>query len=191
MRNIFTSLIVIICISCGNEPIPKPKAFLRLEYPKPIYKEINSNNLPFTFAKNSVVTNIKSIKASGDKKTIGLDLEYPSLKATIYLTYKAIDRDNFKIFLKDAKNITQSHAKKAEAIVAQPYSNFKHLVYGTLYEIEGNVASQSQFYVTDSINHFLTGSLYFFVKPNHDSILPAVNYINKDIRHLMETIKWK
>ena len=64
-------------------------------------------------------------------------------------------------------------------------------VYGVFTEVKGDVASQAQFYVTDSINHFLTGSLYFYAKPNYDSILPAVDYLGKDIRHIMETIQWK
>ena len=87
--------------------------------------------------------------------------------------------------------MTQSHAIKADAITKQPFANFENRVYGMLYEIEGNAASQSQFYVTDSVNHFLTGSLYFNVKPNYDSILPAAHYIKEDIQHIMETLKWK
>ena len=59
------------------------------------------------------------------------------------------------------------------------------------YEVGGNAASQSQFYLTDSTEHFLTGSLYFYAKPNYDSILPAAKYLEKDIRHIMETVKWK
>ena len=59
------------------------------------------------------------------------------------------------------------------------------------YEVGGNAASQSQFYVTDSTEHFLTGSLYFYAKPNYDSILPAAKYLEKDIKHIMETVKWK
>ena len=60
-----------------------------------------------------------------------------------------------------------------------------------LYEIGGNAASQSQFYLTDSIRHFVTGSLYFYAKPNYDSILPASEYLKNDIKHIMESLKWK
>jgi len=58
------------------------------------------------------------------------------------------------------------------------------------YEIDGNAASQAEFYITDSTKHFLTGSLYFNQRPNFDSIMPAAAYIKKDMRHLMETLKW-
>jgi gliding motility-associated lipoprotein GldD len=53
------------------------------------------------------------------------------------------------------------------------------------------VASPAQFYVTDSVQHFLVGSLYFYAKPNYDSILPAANYLQKDMVQIMETIVWK
>ena len=59
------------------------------------------------------------------------------------------------------------------------------------YEVGGNAASQSQFYVTDSMRHFLTGSLYFYAKPNYDSILPAAHYLQQDIKHIMETVQWQ
>lgn len=190
MKNIFLLLTIVLSISCDNDPLPKPKAFLRLDYPKPKYKEVKSN-LPFTFEKNSLADNIGVIKSSKDKKTLGLEVVYPSIKGTIYLTYKKIDSVSLQLFINDAQSITQAHAKKADAITKQSFANFEQSVYGMFYEVDGNVASQAQFYLTDSINHFLTGSLYFYVKPNYDSILPAADYLKKDIQHIMETLKWK
>jgi len=191
MKNLSFFLLLVICVSCGNDSfIPKPKAFLRLEYPKPQYQEVDID-LPFTFEKNSLANNFGNVKSSSNKKTIGLEVTYPSIKATIFLTYKKIDSSNLQLFIKDARNITESHAKKAEGIKPFEYENFENKVYGMFYEVDGNVASQAQFYVTDSINHFLTGSLYFYIKPNYDSILPAADYLKKDIQHIMETLKWK
>jgi gliding motility-associated lipoprotein GldD len=190
MRTIITLFAIILFASCGNDPVPKPKAFLRLEYPKAEYKEVNSQ-LPFSFEKNNLTNDIDTIKISRDKKTLGIDIIYPNLKGTIFITYKKIQNNNLEPYLLDAQNITQKHAQKADEIVEQPYINLKHRVFGMLYEVGGNAASQSQFYVTDSINHFVTGSLYFYAKPNYDSILPAANYLKKDIQHIMETIKWK
>jgi len=190
MKNIFLLLTIVLSISCDNDPLPKPKAFLRLDYPKPKYKEVKTN-LPFTFEKNSLADNIGVIKSSKDKKTLGLEVVYSSIKGTIYLTYKKIDSDSLQLFINNAQSITQAHAKKADAITKQSFANFEQSVYGMFYEVDGNVASQAQFYLTDSINHFLTGSLYFYVKPNYDSILPAADYLKKDIQHIMETLKWK
>lgn len=183
-------LAVIGLVSCKKETIPKPKGLLRLEYPNPKYKKIDIQ-LPFVFEKNQLSSTIKNIKASQDNSTLGLEVNYPSLKGTIYLTYKKIEGSNLNLYLKDAQNITQTHTVKADEIFETPYLNSNHKVYGMFYEVGGNAASQSQFYVTDSINHFITGSLYFYAKPNYDSILPAADYLKKDVQHIMETIRWR
>lgn len=192
MKKLHTLLIVIGCFSCGEDYVPKPKAYLRLEYPNAKYVDDNLD-LPFSFEKNLLATKVVSKELKAATKSHGVNLEYPSLKGTIFLTYKAIDNDknNLKAFLKDAQKFTLEHTQKADEIPAYPYENKKYKVYGVLSEVKGNAASQAQFYVTDSVNHFLTGSLYFYVKPNYDSILPAANYLQKDIRHIMETVTWK
>jgi gliding motility-associated lipoprotein GldD len=43
------------------------------------------------------------------------------------------------------------------------------------YQVDGNAATNSQFYATDSTKHFLT-AVYFYAKPNFDSIMPAASY---------------
>lgn len=180
-----------LMLACGNDAIPKPKAFLRLEYPKPDYKEVYVS-LPFTFEKNKLAERIRSIKADSTNNIYGIDIDYPSLKGTIYLTYKKVSsKEQLINYIKDAQNLTQKHVIKADEIAEQPYINKEHQVFGMFYEVGGNAASQSQFYVTDSTKHFLNGSLYFYAKPNYDSILPAVVYLKNDIKHIMETLKWE
>jgi gliding motility-associated lipoprotein GldD len=192
-HNIYLVLFVLaICVSCGEDVVPKPKAYLRLDYPEAKYAKANLD-LPFLFENNMLATKISSKKVIATTESFGVNLEYPTLRGTIFLTYKAIEKDekNLIDFLRDAQNFTQKHTVKADEIKEKEYSNMQDKVYGMLYEIGGNAASQSQFYVTDSVNHFLTGSLYFYAKPNYDSILPAAHYLQKDIQHIMETIKWK
>ena len=64
-------------------------------------------------------------------------------------------------------------------------------VYGTVIELGGNAASLLQFYMTDSTKNFLRGSLYFYAAPNKDSLQPVVDYIKKDIFHIVQTLQWK
>ncbi len=178
-------------LACGNDPIPKPKAYLRLEYPKPDYKTVDVT-LPFTFEKNKLAERIRSIKMDSINNIYGVDIDYPTLKGTIYLTYKNVtSREQLMNLIRDAQNLTQKHVIKADEIVEQPYLNKEHKVFGMFYEVGGNAASQSQFYVTDSTKHFLNGSLYFYAKPNYDSIYPAAIYLKNDIQHIMESLKWK
>lgn len=183
-------LMVILCLSCGEDAVPKPKGLLRLDYPTPVYKETDLD-LPFTFEMNTLAQPLKKIKEDDKNKTFGINVNYPSLKGTIFLTYIQVTEKNLIPLIRDSQNLTQEHTQKADAIEGDLYENKTHNVYGMFYEIGGNAASQSQFYVTDSLNHFLNGSLYFYTKPNYDSILPAADYLKKDIRHIMETLKWK
>ncbi|MBT8303859.1 MAG: gliding motility lipoprotein GldD [Bacteroidia bacterium] len=189
MRRSLIILLTIIMFSCGEDPIPKPKAFLRLDYPEAQYVKINPD-LPFTLEKNLLANDRANVKKAGDDASYGMDIEYRPLKGTIYLTYKKVNKENLMTYLRDAQNFTQKHTQKADEIIEQVYENKERKVYGMFYEVGGNAASQSQFYVTDSSDHFVTGSLYFYAKPNYDSILPAADYLKKDIQHIMETIEW-
>ena len=192
IRNFILFCFALVCFSCGEDYVPKPKAQLRLDYPKAKYADTNLN-LPFVFETNALAENIKIKKVDAPTESYGVNLEYPTMKGTIFLTYKAIgnNENNLWDFLRDAQNFTQKHTIKADEIPVTPYENTERKVYGAFAEVKGDVASPAQFYVTDSVNHFLTGSLYFYAKPNYDSILPASNYLQKDIKHLMETLKWK
>lgn len=93
--------------------------------------------------------------------------------------------------LTEVEKLTFKHTIKADAITPKIYENKNKRVFATLYVVEGNVATNIQFKATDSTKNVLAGALYFDVKPNYDSILPAVNYLKKDITHLMETLTWK
>lgn len=167
--------------SCEDQPIPKPKAQMRLEYPQGASSPLETENFRFNY--NELATpNLDSETA--------FSLEYPDMKGAIFLNYKKVD-DNLEKLIVDAKRLSYEHALKADNIVEQPYVNPDKQVYGALFEVQGNAASQSQFFVTDSTEHFLTGSVYFYVKPNYDSILPAAAYLQNDIRRIIETLEWK
>ncbi|GLB50774.1 gliding motility lipoprotein GldD [Neptunitalea lumnitzerae] len=169
-------------ISC-EETLPKPNAMLRLEYPQPEYESFQLPSCPYTFE--------KSYLAFADKPNgCSVNLVYPKMKGTIYLSYRNVQGD-IKQLLTDVQKLTYEHVVKADNIVEQPYVNADAKKYGMFYEVSGNAASQSQFYLTDSVSHFITGSIYFDSKPNYDSILPAAVYLREDVRKIMESLEWK
>jgi gliding motility-associated lipoprotein GldD len=169
-------------LSCKEEVLPKPSSYLRLDYPEAKYANFE-NECPYAFEINSA-----AIVKKG--KNCDLTITYPKMKATIYLTYKPVTK-NINELLRDAQKLTFEHVIKADDILEQPYLNPDKKVYGMFYQVEGNAATNSQFYVTDSTKHFVTGSVYFYAKPNYDSIMPAASYIKNDMQRLMETLKWK
>lgn len=184
MRNIFLIFFsgFFFLISCNKDILPKPKAYLSLEYPAKAYKKLALNR-PYTF-------NVLKSTTIIDEKNNWLKITYPNLKASIDITYRPIE-NNLKELLTESEKLVFKHAVKAEQIIPKDFVNAKKRTFGSMYEITGNAASQIQFHVTDSTKNFIKGSLYFYVKPNYDSILPAVAYIKEDILHLIETLEWK
>ena len=183
MRFLIVLLFSIIVLSCNEDVVIKPKAQLRLDYSNANYKAFE-NNCPYRFSINDKVIVQR-------KNNCGMNLKYPKMNATLYVTYQKVNESNLDSLLRDAQKLTYEHAIKAESIPEQPFVNPKHKVYGMFYMINGNAATQAQFYATDSLRHFLTGALYFETKPNFDSLYPAVVYLRNDIRKLMETLEWK
>ncbi len=175
--------IIMLTASCGGDTVPKPQAFLRLDYPMGTYVPYDGS-CPFTFPYNSLA----QIK---DKGNCNLTIEYPKMKATVFLTYKEVTDDNLNDLLRDAQKLTYEHVIKADGIGEQAFIRPENKVYGMFYQVGGDAATNAQFYVTDSVKHFLTGSMYFYAKPNYDSIMPAASYIKDDIRTMMEYLKWK
>ncbi len=189
MKNIafkfFLVGILPLFFSCGGEVLPKPKAMLRLSYPAPKYEQLVLP-CPYTFEKNKE----SDFTTARHNKQCWFNLEYQKQRATMYISYFSI-HNNLDSLLRDAQNLTQEHVVKADGILQEPYVDQENKVYGMFYEVSGDAASQSQFYVTDSLQHFIVGSIYFKTRPNYDSILPAANYLRNDMKHLMETIRWK
>lgn len=180
-------LVTLVFASCKDDVLPKPKGYLKLDYPEASYKTYESD-CPFTFDVNSMV---EVEKPKGQQHYCGINLSYPTLKGKIHLTYLAVDEDLLKKSLRDAQNLTQEHTHKAESIKPILYDNEEQQAFGMVYEVEGDAASPVQFYVTDNNKHFLRGAAYFNVKPNYDSILPAAFYLKKDVQKLMESLQWK
>ncbi|MBT8184404.1 MAG: gliding motility lipoprotein GldD [Eudoraea sp.] len=174
-------VLFILTGSCREEPLPKPKAMLRLEFPNTAGGLLQTDNFEFE------LNTLAEVKEQDDSS---LTLEYPMMKGSIFITYKNVD-GNIEKLLSDAQKLSYEHVVKADAIDPKEFINDKDKVYGMFYEVKGDAASQAQFYATDSLTHFLTGSLYFYAKPNYDSIYPAAVYLQNDIQRIMETLKWK
>ena len=177
-----TFILMLFFMSCNEETLPKPKAQLRLEYSEPAYKTVDSS-CPYRFEASE-----KARVKFNSKCWVNID--YPELRASIDITYRPV-KNNIRELLREAEKLTFNHAIKADGISSIPYENNEHRTYGAVFEVTGNAASPLQFHLTDSLKNFITGAVYFNVEPNYDSVLPAVKYIERDIRHLMETLEWK
>jgi len=164
---------------------PKPYAYFRIDFADKAYRSYDGDcPYRFEYAEQSV------IYPGEDPNPCWINIHYPVHDATIYLTYKAMD-NNLVDMTEDAREFAYQHTVKAESIKELSFDNDSLNAYGIIYNLTGNVASPVQFYMTDSLQHFLRGALYFNTRPNKDSLAPVIDYIRKDIVHLMETTAWK
>ncbi|PKP40770.1 MAG: gliding motility lipoprotein GldD [Bacteroidetes bacterium HGW-Bacteroidetes-13] len=182
MKFVVNVFILLSLVACKDAVLPKPKALLSLEYPTAVYDTLDLEE-PYLFQKNKTSEVVK-------ESNHDIRIDYPLQKGSIFISYKPV-LNNLDSLLRDAQNFTQKHVVKAESISEQVFVNSENRVFGMLYEVTGNAASQTQFYLTDSIHHFVIGSVYFEARPNYDSILPAAAYLAKDVKTLMETFRWK
>jgi gliding motility-associated lipoprotein GldD len=108
----------------------------------------------------------------------------------LHLSYKTVN-NNIDKYLNDSHEFANKHQVKATGLDEIPIIRDSSKVYGLFFDISGNTASSLQFYLTDSTRHFLRGALYFNSVPNIDSLKIVVDFIKKDMLHLINTTKWK
>lgn len=179
------SLFVFFLPSCGEdvpEYYPKPRGYMRLEFPDKEFKQYEGD-CGFSFE-------IPSYFSVVDKEVgCNKDIIIERFNAQLFLTYVPVDT-NLDMNVEYSRKLVYDHSIKAdeiqEAVVRYP----ENRAYGMKYNIVGNAASPYQFYVTDSVDHFLRGALYFNARPNYDSLKPSLEYVLEDIDHLIETVSW-
>jgi gliding motility-associated lipoprotein GldD len=176
----------LLIYSCGGSSVPKPRGHFRIDFPEKHYTRFDSV-CPFTFD-YPVYGKIR--KEPGLDEFCWFNIEFPDYRGKLHLSYMEID-DNLRLLTEDAHKLAYKHSVKADAIEEKLWINEEKNVYGIIYLISGDAASSVQFFVTDSLSHYLRGSLYFDAVPNKDSLAPVINFFREDVVHLIETLEWK
>lgn len=190
---LFFAVLLLIESGCRKEAaVPKPKGYFRIDLPEKEYVSLNTKegipDLPFSF-EIPVYGNINF--GSGSPEEEGwFNIEFPAYKAIIYLTYKPLKNDFAAIMEQTYRMNVKNHITRADAIKQLEFNNEDAKVYGILYDLKGNAATAVQFYATDSVRHYMRGSLYFDAEPNADSLAPVIDFLREDIKHLVETLNW-
>lgn len=185
---------VIGLFSCGrSDPTPKPKGYYKIELPQKKYRQYTSDVCPFSF-EYPAYAEVQQDSVFFDRtppNPCWLNLSFPQFSGTIHISYKEIrEGDNLVNLIEDMHELTFKHTLKAEYIDKRRIRGNQQNVTGLMYEVGGNAASSTQFFVTDSTNHFLRGALYFNTSPNEDSLAPVVKFIKKDIHQMVKTFEW-
>ena len=181
--------------SCSNESIatPKPRSYPRIIYPEKKYVGFDTGFCSFTFEYPAYADIIQDTSFFGEKPedACWFNIYVPQFQSLIFCTYYPLGRKNsLNRVVNDAYKLAGVHNKKANFIDEIPVK-LPGNVSGTIFEIEGPVASTYQFFLTDSTRHFLRGALYFNARTNQDSLAPVVDFMKKDVMHLINTFQWK
>ena len=178
--------------SCGSDaiPTPKPLAYFRINFPEKKYS-VFRDSCPFEFEYPSEYALVLP-DSETNAEPCWKNIVYPQFRAEINLSYKHIDsKADLEKYLDDSWSLATKHQVKASGMQETPVRRDSSKVYGLMFGIEGNSASNLQFYVTDSSQHFVRGALYFFAHPNYDSLSPVIAFLKKDVERMISTIKWK
>lgn len=176
-------------IACGGDYYPKPRGNFRIDLPEREYIVFDTT-FPYSF-EFPVYARLYLNPAKGVDHDYWMDIDFPRFRGKVHLSYKTIN-DNLYEYIEDTRTMALKHISKASGIKTDTYFNDSEYVYGLTYAIDGvEAASPFQFYVTDSTKHFVRGALYFGVVPNNDSLAPVIEFLKEDIRHMIESFKWK
>lgn len=180
--------VVGLWLSACNQPYPRLYGYYRIDLTEATYKK-SKTDIPCSFD-CSTQAKITPNSYQKDQKN-WIDISYPKLNANIHCSYKSITPAEFRKITEESRELVYKHTIKAESINERLFENADAHVYGILYDISGNTASPTQFFLTDSVSHFFRGALYFNNLPNFDSIQPVYEFIHKDIIQLIESFSWK
>ena len=176
-------LVSVIAADCSGTAGKKGKVYPKVDLPQPIYS-MTPDTLPFRFG----ISDQAVFSARKNKEgEYFCDIIYPLLNAQLYCTWHRISPERFPLMAEESHKLAYQHTAIATGINEKLYENDLVHVYGILYDIKGDVATPLQVALTDSSSYFFNASLYFNATPNADSIAPTLDYIRKDVIHLMES----
>jgi gliding motility-associated lipoprotein GldD len=180
-------------LACNSEYTIKPRGYFKIDLPDKTYQQFNNPAYPYTFEYPTYGEIVKD-SLFFDEKTENpywININFPRFNGRIYISYKDVGKNHFDSLVNDAFTMSyKQHTYKASAIEPTPFTTPNQLS-GIYFSLKGNTATANQFFVTDSVKHFLRGALYFDATPNEDSLRPVNDFLQKDLQHLINTLQWK
>jgi gliding motility-associated lipoprotein GldD len=179
---------LLLLTNCSDTYTPKPRGYFRIDLPVREYRVFDSA-FPYLFEYPVYGEIIPDSSKLAEPWWV--NLYFKRFNATLHLSYKPVS-GNLAALLDDAHTMVNKHIPKANAITQREFEDRRNHVYGLEYIIRGSdAASPYQFYVTDSVHHFVRGALYFNMVPNNDSLMPVIDFLQTDLQHLITTLRWR
>lgn len=189
---ILSPIFYLLFTACNSNYVPKPRGYFKIDFPEKKYQIFDKPGYPYTFEYPLYANVVKDSTFFGEatENPWWINIDFPQFEGRMYISYKQIGKNKFDTLLNDAFKMTSKHSTKAasidDSLMVTPNN-----IHGIFFNVGGDVATANQFFLTDSTTHFLRGALYFNATPNADSLGIVNNFLVKDMRHLINTFKWR
>lgn len=183
--------VLLIAYSCNSGYTIKPKGYYKISFPERAYQQFQKEGYPYTFEYPVYATVSQDTTMFEDNDSpYWINVDFPQFHGKIYISYKKIGAKGFEKLVDDAFRMTYTHTSKATEINDSLFQTAQGIT-GVWFNVGGNAATAKQFFVSDSTQHFLRGALYFDSTPNEDSLGIVNNFLQEDMKHLINSLKWK
>ena len=159
-----------------------------MELPEPEYVSY-SEDCPYDFEINKIYSVTASPEENGTTCHKRIDLG--DLNGTAYIRYWDVGEQPLAYYVNGANDEIDRHKTKADNIMDEQIIRSDARVFGTFFELQGDVATPFQFYLTDSTDRFMYCEVLFNSTPNYDSLRPSLDYVKRDLKQMFETFTWK
>ena len=204
------AVILVSFVACNSPFLPKPRGYYKIELPEKAYQQFNQPGYPYSFEYPvyGQVVKDSSFFEESTENPYWINIDFPRFNGRIYISYNIIGgKASFKVknqqgeyvdsvgvnrleqLVKGSYDLTYKHSYKASSIEDSIFRT-KNGIEGIYFKVGGNTATANQFLVTDSVKHFLRGALYFDATPNEDSLRTVNQFLQQDMKHLINTLKW-
>ena len=204
---ILVSALLVLLFACNSDFTPKTIGYFKFDCPNHEYRQFSEPGFPYTFEYPTYASITKEYDSSG-QHPYWINIDFPGYAGRVYISYKEVNststykiktasgykdsvvQNSFDLLREEAYKMTYKHSIKASGIVDSFFVNPQGSS-GVYFYVAGEAATSKQFYLTDTSRHFLRGALYFDATPNADSISIVSEFLEKDIKHLIYTLKWQ
>ncbi|MBL7736252.1 MAG: hypothetical protein JNL51_12400 [Chitinophagaceae bacterium] len=183
---------IIVLFSCNSDYTIRQRGYYRIDLPVKAYQLFDKPGYPYSF-EYPVYAEVIQDSAFFEAKPENpywINIDFPEFNGRIYISYKDLSRNQYEKLVDDAFKLTYKHTAKATAI-RDSLMRTPNGIGGVFFKVGGNAATARQFFATDSVRHFLRGALYFDATPNADSLRPVNEFLEADMKHLINTLRWK
>ena len=181
-----------MAVSCNSSFTPRPRGYYKINFPEKKYQVFEGAEYPYSFEYPVYAKVVKDSTFFGEdtENPWWINIDFPQFNGRIYVSYKEIGKNKFDTLVKQAFALTGKHTSRAYSIDDSLLATPNH-VHGVFFTVGGEVATANQFFLSDSTRHFFRGALYFDATPNADSLGIVNKFLVEDMKHLINTFKWR